>query len=352
MSQHVAVFVPGWIGDVVMATPSLRAIRQFYGPEATLTAVMKPYVADVLSGLDWFDQTIFYDWRARRKDYRMWPVANRLRELRPDVALLLSNSMRTALIAWRSGARVRIGYARNGRGPLLTTRLRPPHEGFRRKPFAAIDYCLQIAYAAGCPPQPRRMELATLPADEEITDRIWDKQGFTDGRPVVLFNTGGAYGDAKHWPLEYFASLGKRIVGQLEASVMVICGPHERESAAWIADQIGNPRAKSMADEDLSLGVAKACVRRSQLMVTTDSGPRQFAPAFDVPVISLFGPIDPQWSKTYHPRETTLMHKVPCGPCGKRTCPLGHHECMKGLSVERVFSEVARKLSDQRRFAA
>jgi heptosyltransferase-2 len=101
---------------------------------------------------------------------------------------------------------------------------------------------------------------------------------------------------------------------------------------------------KSLADEPLSIGLSKACIRRSDLLVATDSGPRHFAAAFDVPAISLFGPTDPRWSINYHQRETRLFHQVPCGPCAQRECPLVHHECMRGLRVERVYEAVCERL--------
>ena len=80
----------------------------------------------------------------------------------------------------------------------------------------------------------------------------------------------------------------------------------------------------------LSLGLTKACVRRSNLLVTTDSGPRHFAAAFDRPVVTLFGPTWIDWTETYYPQAIHLQKKVDCGPCQQRVCPLDHR-CMKQL---------------------
>jgi heptosyltransferase-2 len=101
----------------------------------------------------------------------------------------------------------------------------------------------------------------------------------------------------------------------------------------------------SLAEEPLSLGLSKACVRRSQLAVTTDSGPRHFAAAFGVPCVTLFGPTDPRWSWNYHPRETVLQQSLPCVPCGKRVCPLRHHACLRDLAPTTVQQVVARELA-------
>jgi len=342
--MNVVLHLPNWIGDVVMATPTIRALRQHFGTGATLTGIMRPDIADVLAGTDWLDETIYFDRRSQTVERRARAVVGQLRRLRPDVIVLFPNSLSSGLLAWRSGARRRIGYARNGRSPLLTHRLRHPRSGRSWTPVSAVDAFLELAYAVGCPPQSRQLELATRPEDERTVDQIWDRLDLSRSRQVVIFNTGGAFGAAKDWPGEYFVELAQRTVADHDAAVLVICGPGERDNAARIEKQAAHPRILSMADQDLSLGVAKACVRRSQLMVTTDSGPRQFAAAFRVPVVSLFGPIDPRWSLNDHPGETRLQHAVECGPCGERVCPLGHHQCMRDLTVDRVYHEVAKKL--------
>jgi heptosyltransferase-2 len=85
-----------------------------------------------------------------------------------------------------------------------------------------------------------------------------------------------------------------------------------------------------------SIGLTKALVKRFALLVTTDSGPRHFAAAFDVPVVTLFGPTHIEWTETYFSKAVHLQEKLPCGPCQQRVCPLGHHQCMTQLSAQRV----------------
>ena len=119
--------------------------------------------------------------------------------------------------------------------------------------------------------------------------------------------------------------------------VLVLCGPDEREPAREIVQLAGHPRVVSLADQPLGIGLTKACVRRSALLITTDSGPRHFAAAFDTPVITLFGPTHIAWTRTYHPQAWHVFHPVPCGPCQRPVCPEGHHRCMRELSPESVF---------------
>lgn len=105
-----------------------------------------------------------------------------------------------------------------------------------------------------------------------------------------------------------------------------------------------HPAVVSLADAPPSIGLTKAAVRRCELLVTTDSGPRHFAGPFGVPAITLFGPTHIAWSETYQPNAIHLQIPVDCGPCQQRTCPLVHHRCMTELTVDRVFGAVAGQL--------
>src|SRR5262249_48796050 len=131
------------------------------------------------------------------------------------------------------------------------------------------------------------------------------------------------------------------------SGVLVLCGPAERALARCIAQTAGRPGIHALSDHPLSLGLSKACVRRCDLLITTDSGPRHFAAAFDRPVLTLFGPTHIAGTETYHPRAVHLQKPVPCGPCQRRVCPLDHR-CMKELTPAEVFEAAARLLVRQR----
>jgi heptosyltransferase-2 len=345
---RIGVFIPNWIGDAAMCTPTLRALRRKFEQDH-LVGIMRPYVADVLAGTPWLDEQILVHPRSKVAAQRSWAVLGAMRRAQFDAVVLLTNSFRTALLSWASGARTRVGYARYGRSPLLTHKLYCPRVGRRRLPSPVIDAYLQLAYALGCEPESNRLELATLAADETAADAVWEKWNLPPGDQVVILNSSGAYGAAKLWPSEYFAALARRIATTKGLAVLVTCGPDERDIARRIVGGAGHPRVVSLADEPISIGLTKACIRRSRLMVTTDSGPRLFAVAFDVPVITLFGPTDVAWTRTHYQREICLHHAVPCGPCGRRVCPLSHHDCMRLLSVERVFAAVSSQLDADRK---
>ena len=342
--MKVGIILPNWIGDVVMATPTIRAVRRYIGSDSQLIGVMRPYVGEVLKGTSWLDQTLFYEKKAKQAEYGYKSVLKQLQDQPLDAMLLLNNSFRTAWLAWRSGAKRRIGYVRNGRGMLLTDKLHAPREGLQWKPVSAVDFFMETATALGCPSEDLRLELATTEHEEAVAEQTWADLGL--GSEVIAFNTGGAKGSAKHWPMDHYIDLAKRLVDERrEAQVLVLCGPSERDAAAEIVRRVNHPRVLSMAEQDQSLGVSKAVIRRCQLLVSTDSGPRHIGHAFDIPVITLFGSIDPRWSETYHEKAVTMMHRVPCGPCGKSTPTVAGHPCMTGLGVDRVMNAIRHQIS-------
>jgi heptosyltransferase-2 len=341
--DRIALFLPNWIGDVVMATPAVHAIREAF-PRAELLAVCKPYVADVLGGNPWFTRVLLADKRGDRS-HRMLSVVRELRASPPDAAILFTNSFRTALMARLGGSRRVLGYVRYGRGFLLTDRLHARQDGRGRfVPSPIIDDYNRLAVQLGTADPGYRMRLFTNPSDEAAAEAVWAKFGLGRYPRMVALNPGAAFGAAKHWSIESFAQLARMLTQRSDSGVLVLCGPTERGMAAKIVEGSRSPHAFSLAGEALSLGLTKACVRRSDLLVTTDSGPRHFAAAFGRPVVSLFGPTHIEWTETYYSRAIHLQKKLPCGPCQQRVCHLDHR-CMTDLTPAEVHAAAERLLS-------
>jgi heptosyltransferase-2 len=333
--DRIALFLPNWIGDVVMATPAIRSVREHF-PQARLVAVCRPYIAPLLGGAPWFDDTILHD-KTGKSGLRRFAFIGRLRRERFDAAVLFPNSFRTAFLARLGGCRRRIGFARYGRSLLLTDRLQPVRDARGRiMPSPIIDDYNRLVKPLGVGQPGRRMELFTTPDDEAAADQVWDEEKLHRFPEVIGLNSGGAFGAAKQWPDEYFADLARQFVDRRGSGVLVLCGPNERDLARQIVRKAHRPGVVSLADRKVSLGLTKACVHRLDLLVTTDSGPRHFAAAFDRPVVTLFGPTFIDWTETYFPKAVHLQRKVPCGPCQLRVCPLDHR-CMRDLSVGQVW---------------
>ena len=342
--MKIGVVLPNWIGDAVMATPALRSLRESVGAENMLIGIMKPVIADVLEGTRWLDERVLYDRRSDNPHLRMRAVVANLRRRRLDQLLLLTNSLSSGVLAWRSGARQRIGAARYGRSLLLTDALPMLRQKGRVSPYSPVDHYLQVVSHERVMGRSRTVELAVPETDRQHVEHIWTTLALGDG-PVVVFNNGGGYGAAKRWPTERFVELAHRVVQETDASVLLVCGPAEQADAAEFEEQADHRRIRSLARFRPTIGLTKACVQRSAAVVSTDSGVRHFAAAFGIPSVALFGPMNPAASENYHSGEIRLQLDLPCSPCGKRICPLEHHRCMRDLTISRVYDSLVRQLS-------
>jgi heptosyltransferase-2 len=340
--MDLAIFLPNWVGDLVMATPTLRAVRGHFGSRARIVGILRPNLAELLAGTDWLDEQLYLDPKSGRKEHGRIALIRRMRRTRFDAALLLTNSLHTAVLAWLGGARRRVGYARDGRSLFLTDRVRPLRDGRRFRPQPMVESYLALAQAIGCSEASPQLELKVTPEESELAARAWRDLGLrTDGR-VVALNSSGAYGGAKLWPIEHCGTLARQIVERLDCDVLVFCGPGEREPARRIAAWSGSPRVFSLAAQELGLGLAKGCLARCSLMVSTDSGPRHVAAALGLPVVTLLGPTLPDWIENATVAGRVVrVGDLDCLGCGRRTCPRGHHRCMRDLRPERVLEEVA-----------
>jgi heptosyltransferase-2 len=237
---------------------------------------------------------------------------------------------------------------RNFTGRWLLTDPIPVPAKQKTEPESSVDGYLRLVDAIGFTPHSRQLQLATRPDDEAAADAIWRRLALPSPHDVLLLNVGGAYGAAKRWPAEYCVSLALRAAKECGLTTLVLCGPREREAAAAIEAAAGHHQVRSLAREDVSFGATKAIIRRSRLMVTTDSGPRHIAAALGTPTVVLFGPMDPRLSRNYQRHSIELRVHLDCSPCGRRVCPLGHHKCMRDLTVDRVLHAILQTLRQNR----
>lgn len=335
--RRILVVLPSWVGDLVLATPALAAIRAHFST-AHITGLLKPALREVLAGSPWLDEMLFWDEPARQGGGKsgILRLARELRAQRPDLSIALPNSFRSALIGLLSGARRRAGYARQGRSLLLTDRLRAPREGRKFKPAPVLDYYNRLVHHLGTPQPCELPRLFTTSQEEARVDAYLTRVGARTERPLVVLNPGGQYGAAKCWLPDRFARVADALYDSMQAEVFVNVGPHEGAIADDLMRAADSP-VHNLGDSGLGLGGLKALVRRSALMITNDTGPRHFAIAFGVPVVTLFGPTHTEWTQTRYLKERIVRVQVDCGPCQLRVCPLDHR-CMTRISEEMVLA--------------
>ncbi len=182
--------------------------------------MVKPKVAPTLDGGPWFDERVGFDPRSSHPEERTGAVLHRLKAERADLAILFPNSFRSALMAWRSGARRRVGYARGGRGFLLTDRLAVPLAmiGDRFAPRRSSTIIERSPERSVARTTARRSSFSRPPRTRPRPTGRGIGSDLSIAGQVVCLNTGGAFGPAKSWPEEHFATLAqsaRRRVGRL-----------------------------------------------------------------------------------------------------------------------------------------
>lgn len=339
--SKILVFIPNWVGDAVMATPALVALRARF-PDARITALARPYVCEVLEGHPAIDEVRPVDSLSSRGHFKAFlRDALALRGEHFDVAVLFTNSLRTALFARLARVRRRVGYRRGARGILLTDWIDPVKSGGEYAPGPMIDYYLDLVSLFGAPPVSRRMSLRVTDGEGQAAERLLSDLGVASDARLVVINPGAAFGSAKCWPAENFAQVADRL-GEAGFEVLVVTGPRERDIGEAIGSAAQRP-LKPAWRSGSPLGTLKALIARSELLVTNDSGPRHFGAALGIATVTIMGPTDPRWSETGWEREALLRRDVECGPCMLRVCPRDHR-CMTLIGADEVVEAALRLL--------
>lgn len=349
--MHIAVILPRWVGDAVMATPLLRALRTHFGDRARITGVMRRVVAELLGGGDWIDGVVAYDRHGPDPAAHFRAAARRLRTERPDVVLILPNSLSAAALAFAGGARRRIGHVGHWRRALLTDVVRPKRDEPVVPPPVAF---MELAAAVGVPPGPLDVELFAVAADLARGDTLL--AALFPGRdgPLVVLNDNSSNGTARAWGAPQHAALARWVVERVSGvRVLVHCGPADRDHARDVVAAASSSAVRGLGDvPDLPIGLSKALYARAAASVSSDSGPRHIAAAFRVPTVALLGPTDPRMGRSDPDGCIEIRRTLACSPCDLGECPLRHHDCLRLIGVEEVGAALLEALARSSRHTA
>jgi heptosyltransferase-2 len=338
---NILVRLPNWVGDVVMCTPTLAALRETY-PRARITYLLKPYVRKIIEGLGFYDNLLDFE---AKGFFGMENLAHSLRLDDYDLALIYPNSFSSAYVAWRAGVPRRVGYATDLRRWLLTDALPFEREGKKRKPVPMVYYYDRIASHVGA--ELRNPKPVLVPSEEgrQRCYEFFSSRGIGEDEPLAGVSPGAKFGSTKLWLAERFAEVVTRLRDELDMRSVIFCGPGEEEICNAIAEKCEAAKPVNTADRIIALDDAKAFVERLSLMVTTDAGLRHYAVAFDVPVVVVMGPTDRRYTDANLER-TTIIQKteIDCVPCHLKKCPKGNL-CMRQISADEVFEAAGELLA-------
>lgn len=334
-ARHLVLRAPNWVGDLVMATPLFEAAL---APAAfeRVSLVVRAHLAPLLAGGPC--QAHVVPLAHGRREVELY------RELAPDAIGLFTNSFAAAWRAFRAGIPVRAGAALGGRGPLLTHRVVPAQRGGRRVPIPTAHLLADVAGLLGIQPASLHPRLYVGAAARAAARAELVALGLGAGARYVLCTPSAAFGAAKMWPARHHAHALERLHERFGLVAVVTGAPGEEPVVQAVAGACRTPVVDfSRATRDLEK--LKALVAEATLLLTSDSGPRWLAAAFDVACVTVMGPNFPELTASSLERcEVVRVTELECAPCLERVCPLGHHRCMEALEPERVVAAAARLL--------
>ena len=344
LPKHVdtlVIYCPSWVGDIVMATPLLDCFRENL-PDTKIVGLLKKNTQGIVRDGPWFDD--FIDGQNQS-----WggfvDTVNQVRRHKPDVAVLLPNSLRSALTMRLGGAKKVYGYRHNLRGAFLSGGPEPIRSNHEIVPVPMTQYYLEICRWLGLEvPQSAKPRLFI---NENLLERgqsLIRKYGIQEQDLVIGLNPGASFGASKCWPAEHFAKLAELCQAELNAKLLLFSGPGEEAIAQALVTQ---SRAKIIdtRGDHIDLELLKPLVRRCNLLVTNDTGPRHYAVAFDVPAVVIMGSTDPRYTASNLDKTIVIRKELDCSPCHKKVCPL-EHQCMTLITPAEVFTAATKLLKE------
>ncbi len=329
MDESPILIVPYmWIGDFVRCHTVVKLLKQRF-PARPVDVLATSMVAPLLDYMPGVRKGIVADLpRTRLALAQQRALAGRLRAERYGQALVMPRTWKSALAPWLAGIPRRTGFVGEARLGLIND-LR---FGERRLP-RMVDRCASLAL----PPDRRMPAEWPLPALEVSTPELanWrQRHGLArDGRPVVALAP-GAVGPSKRWPCAYYVDLAQRLAAEGNA-ILIVGGPGERQLAAEIA-RPGRGDIRDLTGPDLRNAIL--ALAAADAAVSNDSGLLHVAAALGTPAVGIFGPTSPWHWAPLNPIAAVIevASALPCRPCHKPVCRLGHHLCMRDIPSERV----------------
>ena len=324
MKDRILVRGANWVGDAVMTLPALAALRGHF-PQARLTVLTRPWAAGVYQAQAGVDQVLTYEPNGRHRG--LAGALSLIRELASfDLAILFQNAFSAALFPALARVPERWGYARDGRGWLLTKAIRlKPSDLSVHQVFYYLNLLEKLGLPAPFQPPSLSLDEAAQAEAETILRGLGE-------RPLALA-PGAAFGPAKRWPEAAFARAANLILRQRPGGTVILGGKEDAPVAARLAEMLPKPKLDLAGRTPLS--TAMAVLSRAGLLLTNDSGLMHLGGALGVPLVAVFGPTDPA-STAPLGRSRLIRAQAPCAPCQKRVCPLGRQICFDEASPERA----------------
>jgi len=332
-----------WIGDSVMSVPALRRLREGC-PESEITLAAPSWAAGIYHDADFIDHLFTLDEPGHSPKVVAGQAAA-LRKHRFDAAVLFTNSFSTALVIRAAGIPVRVGYAAEGRGILLSNTVKKPEWKDRRhESFYYVNLVDEALAALDLPGVESDLDPAIPVSSERRMEAraALERFGVGNHEAFAVFGAGSTNSRAKRWPSENFSALAEALSGELGFRIVLVGSKDEKD----VAESLVGITAADIVDitGKTSLAEAVSIISEASVMVCNDMGLAHVSAAVGTPTVTIFGPTNPL---TTSPIGAEIVREqVECSPCMLRDCPIDHR-CMTRVTVERVLGAVKKAIGSK-----
>jgi heptosyltransferase-2 len=256
-----------------------------------------------------------------------------------QACFVLPNSLKSALIPWLANIPFRIGYRGEMRFGLINLALDNPSK-VNRPPMVEHYLALsELLKDDSSPPFGKLVPSLSVStsAKQSVEKKLQDAN--INSESIYAICPGAEYGPSKRWPTEHFAGLAQQLITQNSNNQIILLG--SKSDHALAQEIISQAKQASNIQNwcgNTSLDEAIALIGMSKAVVSNDSGLMHVAAALQIPQVAIFGSSDPAHTPPLSDKARVIWLNMPCSPCHKRICPLGHLRCLKDILPEQVLA--------------
>ncbi len=341
---HIALWMPNWIGDVILSLPALQSLRTRF-PGTRITAIVRAPSDELLSGCPAVDSVIQFPRKQGDGYVKQCNYARGLRKYRFDLGIIFPNSLHSAMMMKLAGARFRVGYSTDARWPFLTHAL--PVTKKERKTSYRVNYFHNILSPLNPDPVSSHYDPMWKQEDGVDTEETLFKVGVDNNGFLVTLHPGTSKPE-RAWHAERFGILCQKLIKQHRMKIVLLGTQKERPLLKKISEFC--PAGMTTIVPELNLHEITQLIAVSRLFIGNDSGMMHLASLVGTPVVGIFGPGHPETTGPFLASEKheTVTRNYPCSPCRQRffnECkPSPHHKpyCLEDISVKDVSEAVER----------
>jgi heptosyltransferase II len=339
---HIVLWMPSWIGDVVLSLPAIQSLRKMY-PNARITSIVRFPTGQLLNNHTLVDSVVQFPKNKEDGYIKQYNYARGFRKYKFDLGIIFANSFHSALMLTVMGARLRIGYRTEGRQILLTHSI--PVTVKEKKTLHRVKYFHKILSPLHSEPTPDCYDLNWTKESSLGLNKTLHSVG-VDKKDFIITIHPGASKLERAWHAERFGILCQNLIKAYSAKILLL-GTNEEK---LLLDNISSfcPPENIITVIKLNLFEITQLLKASQLFVGNDSGLLHLASLVDTPVVGIFGPGQASTTGPFIEikKQEIVTRNYPCSPCNQRffkECEPSLHqkpECIESISVKEVSDAV------------